>query len=118
MAATWSPDKRDDSGALFLEATLNSSNTTTDIQTINPSSKVSLTIKYDTGSEGNADSISVLISTASTPAAANMVTEVSSITADYSNTFDGPISAIQISSNGGSDTHSIYVEEVQGYFGR
>lgn len=109
-AATWTTTTGI-GGVKYHTATMNSTDGTA-ILPIDPRSKVSYTIKYDTGSAGSGDSLTVAVSTAvPVAAAANMVNLTTSVTADYHDTLEGPITAMFFDSSA-TDTHVIRVIEI------
>jgi len=98
------------SGVKYHEVTITGANNTTEIIAVDPDKELSLIMKYDTESDGNADSLSIEISTANVPATANMMEDITGIVADKSDVPEGPISGMRFVSNG-ADTHSIYLVE-------
>jgi hypothetical protein len=101
--------KRSGNGTEYQTDTLT---TDSDVLAIDPLDKVSLTIKH-----GGTDTLALKVCTAETAATGNAVTANASITADYEESLNSPITGLQIT-GASAGSHSVYVLITKGYWGR
>lgn len=100
--ATWNKTT-ETATMVFYQAIINGGDTSTDILLVPAAWQGSITIKH-----GGTDALSIELSTAATPANANMVVANTSVTEDYENPITSPISALRFS-GASAQTHNIFL---------